>query len=256
MKRSFGPRKTANLSKSTHQQLTMYALAASAAGVGMLVLAQPADAEIIYTPTHRVIGLNQHYNLDLNHDGLADFVLLNTSYCNSDFCKTHLSIKGKADNTVDGAVIIASYRAAFALKRGMRVDAGTRLDGQVGLVDVVLFGDRYCQWGYWCNVKNRYLGLAFKIKGKVHYGWARLNVSVSTYTHLGATLTGYAYETIPGKSIKAGQTKDAVEEWDEDRGASLAAPIPVKPQPATLGALATGAHGLSIWRRESAGSAP
>jgi len=41
MNHSSGPRKTANLSKSTHQQLTMYALAASAAGVTLLALAPP-----------------------------------------------------------------------------------------------------------------------------------------------------------------------------------------------------------------------
>jgi hypothetical protein len=36
MKRSSGPRKTADLSKSVHQQLSMYALAAGAAGVSAL----------------------------------------------------------------------------------------------------------------------------------------------------------------------------------------------------------------------------
>jgi len=35
------PRKTANLSESIHQQLSMYALAASAAGVGALCFAKP-----------------------------------------------------------------------------------------------------------------------------------------------------------------------------------------------------------------------
>src|ERR1700683_4495618 len=61
--------------------------------------------------------------------------------------------------------------------------------------------------GSWVNVKNRYLGLRFKIKGKTHFGWARLSVQVQNHTVVG-TLTGYAYETIPGKAIKAGQTKD------------------------------------------------
>jgi hypothetical protein len=49
MKRSSGPRKTANFSRSIHQQLNMYALAAGAAGVGVLALAQPAEAKIVYT---------------------------------------------------------------------------------------------------------------------------------------------------------------------------------------------------------------
>jgi hypothetical protein len=58
MNRSSTPRKTACLSKSVHQQLNMYAIAAGAAGVGVLALAGPAEAKIIYTQTHVVIGTN------------------------------------------------------------------------------------------------------------------------------------------------------------------------------------------------------
>jgi len=59
-------------------------------------------------------------------------------------------------------------------------------------------------WGPWHGAQNRYLGLKFLVKGQVHYGWARLSVSkIFPFT---ATLTGYAYETIPNKSIVAGKT--------------------------------------------------
>jgi hypothetical protein len=93
------------------------------------------------------------------------------------------------------------------------------------------------------NVRNRYLGLRFVIHGKIHYGWARLSVKV-TRTEVLATLTGYAYETIPNKPILAGEKKESI----VDRpGTALTAPTP---EPATLGALAMGARGLSIWRKE------
>ena len=49
--------------------------------------------------------------------------------------------------------------------------------------------------------------LKFKIKGKIHYGWARLSVD-NFVNDITATLTGYAYETIPNKPIIAGRTKD------------------------------------------------
>jgi hypothetical protein len=68
---------------------------------------------------------------------------------------------------------------------------------------------------------------------------------------MAATLTGYAYETIAGRSIKAGQTKGAASDWEEEIGsASLSAPVPVSPQPARLGAQAVGELGMSIWRRK------
>jgi hypothetical protein len=47
MKSSPLPRKTTRVSDSLHRQLNMYALAASAAGVSLLALAAPSEAEII-----------------------------------------------------------------------------------------------------------------------------------------------------------------------------------------------------------------
>jgi hypothetical protein len=75
MRRSSGPRKTADLSESVHRQLSMYALAASAAGLGFLTSSQPAEAKIVYTPAHVVVqrGWPGIVSLDLNHDGITDF---------------------------------------------------------------------------------------------------------------------------------------------------------------------------------------
>jgi hypothetical protein len=49
--------------------------------------------------------------------------------------------------------------------------------------------------------KTGYLGLSFQVNGETYYGWAYLRVGEGT-----GTLLGYAYETIPGRAIKAGQT--------------------------------------------------
>jgi hypothetical protein len=49
MKTSERPSKQVHVRNPLHQQLHIYALAASAAGVSMLALARPSEAEIIYT---------------------------------------------------------------------------------------------------------------------------------------------------------------------------------------------------------------
>jgi hypothetical protein len=87
-----------------------------------------------------------------------------------------------------------------------------------------------CGSGPWANVHDRYLGLKFYIKGRVHYGWARLNVLIGGGRHeqapsIDATLTGFAYETIPNKSIAAGKTKG---------------PDVIRLEPGSLGRLARG----------------
>jgi hypothetical protein len=73
MKRSSQPRVAVELSKPLTHQLNMYALAAGAAGVGLLALAPLAEAKIVYTPAHAKI--TQLVALDLNHDGSVDFYL-------------------------------------------------------------------------------------------------------------------------------------------------------------------------------------
>lgn len=100
-----------------------------------------------------------------------------------------------------------------------------------------------------------YLGLEFKIHGKDHYGWAHVKtgLTIGHYSWFSAGLTGYAYETVAGKAIKAGQTHDAVAEWDEEgvgTGASVVSPISDAPQPASLGMLALGPQGVPLWRRK------
>jgi hypothetical protein len=62
MKHSAGGCKTpSKLSESTHHRLNMYALAASAAGVGALIAPNSADAKIVYTPTD--VKINGIYKL-------------------------------------------------------------------------------------------------------------------------------------------------------------------------------------------------
>jgi hypothetical protein len=39
------------------------------------------------------------------------------------------------------------------------------------------------------------------INGETHFGWARLNVTAAAGANIKATLTGYAYETVPDKPI-------------------------------------------------------
>jgi hypothetical protein len=65
------------LSPPLLHRLNLYALAASAACVASLALAEPAEARIVYTPAHIRILVNELTDLDLNHDGIKDFQFRN-----------------------------------------------------------------------------------------------------------------------------------------------------------------------------------
>jgi hypothetical protein len=216
-------RTTCTFSDSFRHRLNMYTLAASAAGVGMLALAQPAEAKVIYTKTHIVIAGAEQCYLDLNHDKITDFTVVNfwTTQC-PDSCGQWLYLKPPAGNSEIGSVTNRGWHFARALSKGSAVGPKGHFLAGTGFMAAAF--STQGSVGPWRNVTNRYLGLKFQIKGKTHYGWARLNVTGGFGTIV-ATLTGYAYETVPNKPIIAGKTKG---------------PNVITEEPATLGRLALG----------------
>jgi len=227
------------------QQLNSYAIAATAAGVSILAFAGQSDAKIVYTPAHHSIGDGRSFRLDFTGGGTTDLTIQNKHYshCTTEgSCSTWQSL---AANMSGSNQVAYNVFGAVAMKAGMRIGPKGAFAGgrqKMVLAEFNSFG------GSWINVRNRYLGVKFKIKGKIHYGWARLSVQVQRPITIAATLTGYAYETIPNKAIIAGRTKGPDEASIEAPNASLAAPAPT---PASLGMLALGAPALSVWRREN-----
>jgi hypothetical protein len=226
------------LSDSVHHQLSMYALAASAAGVGMLALAQPAAAKIIYTPKHVVLKEGSQYRIHLN--GVGDVALSNSTHCTQlgsgvTFCLFWLAEKPASPNAAGGNSVVGHLSSrrfrysASALRPGRLIGKGLQFLGKDQ--SLLYMYTSSVIGGMWRNVKDRYLGFRFRIKGQLHYGWARLNVSYSGTgnPNITATLTGYAYETIPNKPIITGKTKG---------------PDVITLNPGSLGALAAGASTL------------
>lgn len=206
MKRSSIQSKQSSRLPDFEHRLSMYALAASAAGVGMLALAEPADAKIIYHKANQSIGVKATLPLDLNHDGIVDFNLKNTSSWVSFTGADWLSaIPARKKNAVWGHTMWRAY--ASALSAGSWVGPkGQFLPGPGLMASTGTAGGKpRPAWtgGGWCDVTNRYLGLKFVIKGKTHFGWARLNVICNS--SVTGTLTGYAYETVANKPILTGK---------------------------------------------------
>lgn len=189
-------------------------------------------------------------SIDLNHDGIVDFTLAASYSDNSGGWDFGLGVQpSQRQNAIVGNLRHSHTQVASALPVGARVGKARAFVTAGSMAGVRYRKDSnpsYTFKGPWANggkgIKNHYLGLKFFVKGKVHYGWARLNV-VITNNRLGGTLTGYAYETIPGKSIIAGQTKGP----DDNAEAPSASGTAPTRTPATLGILAMGAPALSVW---------
>jgi hypothetical protein len=259
MKHSSQRRSAAKLSTSLHERLNTYALAASAAGVGMLALAQPAEAKIVYTATNKKF-VNQSFALDLDHDGKTDFVF-QYRIATDHYFSVAGAINGNAAVSGGQQMIRGIARAAAGvLPKGAVIGNAFKFVAAPQVLGAVYYnsdGGQTQFYGKWTNAGTLYLGLRFNIRGQRHYGWARLNLTIPQgsgnlqYPPITVRLTGYAYETIPNKAIIAGKTKGRDEVGFEDPNATLNKPTR---ETSGLGLLALGAPGLSIWRRDSVGA--
>jgi hypothetical protein len=196
------------LTARLEEHLLAYAKAATAAGIGILAATQPLEASVIYTPAHVRVGIGG-FNLDVDNDGLPDFEILPISYTQT------------GSKAALYAIGIGTDRASVQVGRMSDTDAIARkLGGRIGpekqFTGIALMGSERAengsivgQEGSWLSVKHRYLGLKFTTRqGQTVFGWARFNVHIDFdgQLHLRATMTGYAYETTPNKSIVAGDT--------------------------------------------------
>jgi hypothetical protein len=206
---------------SLSRRLDLYALAAGAAGVGIVALAEPAHSQIVYTPAQSRIYWNEVVPLDLNHDGQEDFLFSNVAKAGHGYKLDQLTVIPSGMNQ-----ILVLGHTTSALPAGVNVGPVASFSGDSRLMvfaDAALDTSDVCR-GQWKNANPRYLGLRFSIDGEAHFGWARLNAECRGY-EANAVLTGYAYETVAGKAIVTGQTQETKA-------------VSSSPEPASLGALA------------------
>lgn len=240
-------RTSQRISQPLERRLNGYALAAGAAGVGLLALAQPADAEIVYTAAHATLPTNRLDYVDINGDGVADFWFSLSTFAYHTF---HDRVfvgalrRGGIVDSAGGDAAVLSKGATIGSSANLQTGRANFMAGSAGF-HYNSVSTRHSS-GAWLNVRNRYVGVSFVLAGQTHYGWIRVNVSVHSSSGVRALVTGYAYETIPGKSLRAGQTSgNAVGE-----GPQAKATRPVAQRAASLGALAAGVDCLPLWRRE------
>lgn len=235
--------------ETIEHRANLYSLAAAAAGVGLLALAQPVEGEVIITNKTIPIpvcapayGDPCPVSLDLNNDGIADLEFSIGTNFGASGGFSYLSVKG-----LGGGAVMVNQNYVSALMRSAKIGPSAHFDGKAGkfyLMEEARCFQATCyppvgKWGG--DHPNRFVGVKFKIKGATHYGWVRVTVKTSdTRDYVSGTITEYGYETIANKVVLAGvPSKNAldVQASDGSDGPSL-------------GALAQGADALALWRRE------
>lgn len=201
-------------SAALEKQLKAYALAAAAAGTGLLALTSPAQASVIYKPVQISLS-NGRVNIDLDGDGVTDFALVDRDkFTSGVYSNRILGVVGMA-----GASVVKSSAFAAALVQNDPISSGRTFEpvsqgrgkmASIGYNCIVGSGCQSFKLGPWQANINDYLGFKFQINGETHFGWARINAASKPgsggTSKIKIYLSGYAYESTPNTPINAGQT--------------------------------------------------
>lgn len=253
-------------SNNLDRRLSPYSLAAAVAGVSVLALVQPAAGEVVVTEKTIQIPLSslgaEGVGISFANNGVTDVKLILSSF--SIFGANGNTLK--AVNSTEGQGVLGHHVArqdwASALPLGAKIGASANFVSAPGCAGAYFsycgvelaathtssFGSRGVGGPFAGSPKNAYLGVRFQIDGELHYGWVRLTVNTAIGRRTKAKITAYAYETEPNQPIWAGSTEEATAEAQLPEGI---VPENIQSQSGpSLGMLALGANGLSLWRRE------
>jgi hypothetical protein len=265
-------RKTRKLSELLDKRIGAYALAASAAGVGILASASPAKADTIsYTTPNQLFSGPGFLSFSLGGDTfrLTNSLLFQVLSA----ITTSILTQGGKFRTITipvgynfgsslravasgpGAGVLANPVAAGAVigPQGTFTTQAFIASNKATVKSLVhYFGPVFN------GSHDALLGLQFEISGNFAYGWAEVQAlgipgSRSTFTgpSIQLDLVALAYDSCPGQAITAGETSNNVTTCPP-----VILPSPINqnppattPEPGTLGLLSIGAAGLALWRK-------
>lgn len=191
-----------SISAPLDRRLLSYTLAAGAT----LAASTPSQAEVLFTPNNSFLRPPSSLVIDLNHDGVADFLLKVREI----FLTTSSFAYGFAGRaTVYGLGPSKQFEgsAFWALKPLKR---GNRIGNQVAFHPYGILASGRPYWnGPFDNLQNRFLGVKLVVNGEVHFGWIGFR-RVDARKTVQVTLAGWAYETEPGKAILAGDIGNGI----------------------------------------------
>lgn len=192
------------MKKTTQNNFSKRLVKYGALSVAMAGIAD-ASGQIIYTDVDPDLtngGGGTADFIDLDNDGNNDFVLGTTA------AAIGLNGVNLTDSWVGSQ---AAYLYPFAFDIGDTISSGVT-GWYGGDMNIGTLNYDSCYQGAgnsnWCGVTDKYLGLRFQIAGNTHYGWARLDVTLAADSF---TLKDYAYNSVPGAPIDAGQTLSVTE---------------------------------------------
>jgi hypothetical protein len=250
------------LEPGLEKRLAAYALAGAA---GVLGASQLASAEIVFTPANVTITNSQSLNIDFDHNGTPEVTLsIITGFNPSSASFSAIGLRDTV-RIIGNRPGFAKNSYAWAFTRGQKIGQSDHFLPSSAKPWLAYANAYYFYYLGFPQTSNRFLGLRFKVNGQAHYAWvgfSSVHVSFNNRVAIiSAAIRGFAYETVPNRTILAGQIKGTFDEagvMPEDSngafsGAKATASAHVANQvqlPPMLELLAFGSSVIDIWRRE------
>ncbi len=185
------------------KQLLEKRLATYVAMAAAVVAAGDAHGQVVYTDIDPDVslGADETYDLDLNDDGIVDFVIGNRTA--SEFQKAEIYVSSAAANAIVGYTGSLGYYYPSALEAGTNIGDGGNWIVPHPYATMLIAYTTGGNFGQFNGVEDKYIGLQFAVDGNTHFGYVRLDVAVGAST---VTIKDYAFNATVDADIEAGAT--------------------------------------------------
>lgn len=189
------------------------------AGVNAQIVYTDVNPDVVLSCDFLTYSCTGSHSLDLNNDGVTDFVLepLRRGVSCGAGCSLAL-----ASTDRDSAVIRSTSQSWIADTTG-GFGLNAQIDSSLNWTNInhVLASSlpecQNCTFrgstlvfppasGPWLNISGKYLPLKIKIGSDFYYGWIRLAVIIPSPGKITMRIFSYAYNSLPNQPILAGQT--------------------------------------------------
>ncbi|MBA2406663.1 MAG: T9SS type A sorting domain-containing protein [Chitinophagales bacterium] len=192
------------MKKDLRKKLAAY----TSLGGAMMIMHSSASAQILYFDPPDIIIDNTHFNLDLNNDGVYEFRFIDSEGFSNEYI--YCFAKESVEILTQGNCFFYQHfpkllHPGQIIKNNVPGDWNTFLYGS----DAGFFCSKgsSCSDSVWQGKYNRFFAFRFKDQAgqnNYNYGWMRVSVGAGCQA---MKINDWAYNSVPGASIVAGQTQ-------------------------------------------------
>ena len=167
------------------------------------------NAQIIYTDIPDATP-NATYPLDLNNDGIVDFMIQFGGSAGTVGVMCYPQNNNAYSGDFIGGVHLPwALPASFTICDTLATWYESNNPGTMALGANI---------GYWVGETNKYLALKLIVETNTYYGWARLDVHPTSASF---TIKDYAYVSTPNDCIQSGQSSAGINENADEKFLSI-----------------------------------